>query len=81
MLFNKTLKDKYRLLTFEIDDCDKNANILGELFMYKPNYSWNTYIKDLWCYRKKLIIIFRYNTSKNKNLKVNDQMSNSCKIL
>lgn len=36
----------YKQIEIEIDDCDISANILGELFTYKPNLSWDTYIRD-----------------------------------
>lgn len=36
----------YNQIELEIDSCDKSANILGGLFSYNPNISWDTYIKD-----------------------------------
>lgn len=36
----------YKQIELEIDDCDISVNILGELFTYRPNLSWDTYIKD-----------------------------------
>lgn len=37
----------YKQVELEIDDCDAGANILSELFSYKPDISWDTYIKDV----------------------------------
>ena len=39
------LFNSYSQIELEIDDCDKSANILGQLFSYKPNVSWDTYIR------------------------------------
>ena len=36
----------YNQIELEIDDCDKSANILRQLFSYKSDVSWDTYIKD-----------------------------------
>ncbi len=40
----KQLFDSYKEIELEIDDCDMGANILGELFTYKPDISWDAYI-------------------------------------
>lgn len=42
----KLLFKSYKRIELEIDDCDKSANILGQLFAYKPDISWDAYIKD-----------------------------------
>lgn len=36
----------YNQIGLEIDDCDTRANILRNLFTYKEDLSWDTYIKD-----------------------------------
>lgn len=40
------LFEKYKVIELEIDDADKNANVLADLFTYKTNISWDTYVKD-----------------------------------
>lgn len=35
----------YKRIELEIDDVDTSANILGGLFTYNPNISWDTYIR------------------------------------
>lgn len=38
---------KYKRIELEIDDCDESANLLADLFTYKTNLSWDTYIKNI----------------------------------
>lgn len=38
---------KYKKIELEIDDCDESANLLADLFTYKTNLSWDTYIKNI----------------------------------
>jgi len=47
-LYDVILKlfNSYQEIELEIDDCDNSAMLLMKLFTFKPDKSWDTYIKD-----------------------------------
>lgn len=48
-LYEVVLKlfESYKEIELEIDDCNTDAMLLMELFTFKPDKSWDTYIKDI----------------------------------